>query len=95
MCTATPTGRGKDHKIFCLFNRKVLTIDVLDDSKADIHELQVRKTKKKKTLGLKLKFDIQQKVIFINDIVDNRNLVFEVGDKYMEKLSAQFRISII
>ena len=49
---------------------------------ADILQLKVKKTKK--SLGLLLQFDTQQKVVFINEVVNTSDSVFEVGDQILQ-----------
>ena len=51
----------------------------IKDQEAVILQVKVKKTKK--SLGLLLQFDTQHKVVFINDIVNSTNSVFEIGDQ--------------
>ena len=59
---------------------KYKSFDIIKDQKAVILRVKV----KKKSLGLLLQFDTQHKVVFINDIVNSTNLVFEIGDQILD-----------
>ena len=81
------SANWKCHKKFCsLISGDAQNItkefDIIQDHDADILQLKVKKTKK--SLGLLLQFDTQQKVVFINEVVNTSDSVFEVGDQILQ-----------
>ena len=87
-CTSEhQSANWKCHKKFCsLISGDAQNItkefDIIQDHDADILQLKVKKTKK--SLGLLLQFDTQQKVVFINEVVNTSDSVFEVGDQILQ-----------
>ena len=87
-CTSEhQSANWKCHKKFCsLISEDAQNItkefDIINDHDADILQLKVKKTKK--SPGLLLQYDTQQKVVFINAIVSTRDSVFEVGGQILQ-----------